>query len=229
MKYALAALAIVVALTATTHAQEESVAPGINKSFNDNPDINRYETIFEGESRSIFVNRREIVKTLGLKKGMAVGDIGAGTGFFSLLFADEVGEKGKVYAVDIAQNFIDHIEKSAKENDKTNVEAILCTDRSVKLPENSIDVAFICDVYHHFEYPYDSLASIHKALKPGGTLIIVDFRRIEGVSKEWTLNHVRCTIGDVIDECQKSGFDFQKKFDLDMPDQYVIQFKKRAE
>ena len=103
----------------------------------------------------------------------------------------------------------------------------MCDERSVKLPENSIDVAFICDVYHHFEYPFDSMASIHKALKPGGEVIIVDFRRIEGRSREWTLNHVRCGIGTVIDEVQQSGFDFVEKIDLGMEDQYVIRFVKR--
>jgi ubiquinone/menaquinone biosynthesis C-methylase UbiE len=208
-------------------AQETSVAPGINDNFK-NPDVDRYVKMFEGESRSIFTSRHTIVETLGLKPGMAVGDIGAGTGFFSLLFSDEVGDKGTVYAVDIAQNFIDHIKTISEENGKKNIKAIVCDERSVKLPENSIDVAFICDVYHHFEYPMDSLKSIHAALKPGGTMVIVDFRRIVGFSREWTLDHVRCGIGTVIDEAQQAGFDFVEKVDLGMDDQYVIRFVKRA-
>jgi ubiquinone/menaquinone biosynthesis C-methylase UbiE len=215
------------ALCIAASAQEKNVAPGINDSFQD-PDVDRYIKLFEGESRSIFSHRHEIVQTLGLKPGMAVGDIGSGTGFFSMLFSDEVGASGKVYAVDIAKNFIDHIEKISQENEKTNIKGVVCDQHSVKRPENSIDVAFICDVYHHFEYPLDSLKSIHSALKPGGTMIIVDFRRIEGVSRKWTLNHVRCGIGTVIDEVQVSGFDFVEKIDLGMEDQYVLKFVKRA-
>ncbi|MFP6580975.1 MAG: methyltransferase domain-containing protein [Candidatus Hydrogenedentota bacterium] len=219
------ALLLTCILVFQTSAQKTSVAPGINDNFQ-NPDVDRYVKMFEGESRSIFTHRHAIVKTLGLEPGMAVGDIGAGTGFFSLLFSDEVGKKGKVYAVDIAQNFIDHIKTISQENKKKNIKGIVCDEHSVKLPKNSIDVAFICDVYHHFEYPFDSLKSIHAALKPGGTMVIVDFRRIEGRSREWTLDHVRCGIGDVIDEAQQSGFDFVEKIDLGMPDQYVIKFVK---
>ena len=220
-------LTVLLLVTATgVSAQEQSVAPGINDSFK-NPDVDRYVKMFEGESRSIFSHRHEIVQALDLKDGMSVADVGAGTGFFSLLFSDEVGATGKVYAVDIAQNFIDHITKISSENEKTNIEAIVCDERSTKLPENSIDVAFICDVYHHFEYPFDSLKSIHAALKPGGTMIIVDFRRVEGYSRKWTMDHVRCSMGTVIEEVEESGFDLLEKINLGMDDQYVIKFTKR--
>jgi ubiquinone/menaquinone biosynthesis C-methylase UbiE len=208
-------------------AQEVSVKPGINDSFQD-PDVDRYVRMFEGESRSIYKHRAAIVDTLQLKPGMAVADIGAGTGFFSLLFSDEVGKKGTVHAVDIADNFIEHIKKTSKEYGKKNVKATVCTERSVELKPESVDVVFICDVYHHFEYPYDSMASIHKALKPGGRLIIVDFERVVGVSRDWTLDHVRCGKGTLQDEVKDSGFDFVQEIDLGMKEQYVFEFVKRA-
>jgi len=159
--------------------------------------------------------------------GHGLGDIGAGTGFFSLLFSDEVGDSGKVYSVDIAENFIDHIKKISKEHEKSNIDAFVCTARSVELPPESIDVAFISDVYHHFEFPRDSMASLHKALKPGGIVIIVDFERIEGVHRQWVLNHVRCGKGTVADEVKDSGFDLIEEIDLGMGDQYILKFKKR--
>jgi len=208
------------------YAQEKSVKPGINDSFQ-NPDVSRYVSLFEGESRAIYKHRSAIVDTLQLKAGMAVADIGAGTGFFSMLFSDEVGKKGKVFAVDIADNFIEHIKKTSKEFGKKNVKASVCSERSVELKAESIDVAFICDVYHHFEYPYDSMASIHTALKTGGRLIIVDFERIVGVSREWTLNHVRCGKGTTADEVKDSGFDLVRELDLGMQGQYVLEFVKR--
>ena len=219
---------LALALCLPVFAQEESVNPGINDNFRD-PDVNRYIKMFEGESRSIFANRREIVDALDLDPGMAVGDIGAGTGFFSLMISDRIGPDGQVYAVDIAENFIEHIKEVSKKHEKDNIEGIVCTDRSTELPEESIDVAFVCDTYHHFEFPYDTLASIHSALKPGGRLVIVDFIRIEGVSSDWVLGHVRCGMGAVIDEVQKAGFDFAAYKDLGMEDQYVIVFTKRDE
>jgi ubiquinone/menaquinone biosynthesis C-methylase UbiE len=207
-------------------AQEQSVKPGINDSFQ-NPDVDRYVRMFEGESRSIYKHRAAIVDTLQLKPGMDVADVGAGTGFFSLLFSDEVGKRGTVHAVDIADNFIEHIKKTSKEYGKKNVKATVCTERSVELKPESVDVVFICDVYHHFEFPNDTMKSIHAALRPGGRLIIVDFERVVGVSREWTLDHVRCGKGTLTDEVKDSGFDFVQQIEDEMPEQYILEFVKR--
>lgn len=222
---ALAALAIAFASLAT--AQEQSVKPGINERFKNDPSVQTFTTMFEGESRAIFANRHAIVDALQLKEGMAVADVGAGTGFFTIMMGDRVGEDGVVYAVDIAENFIDHIAKRAKEEDLSNVETVLCTDRSAELQPESVDLVYICDTYHHFEFPSDTLASIHSALRPDGRLVVVDFERIVGISSEWTLNHVRCGKGTVTDEIKDAGFDFVEEIDL-MDEQYVLVFEKRT-
>ncbi len=208
-------------------AQEQSVKPGINDNFKD-PDVSFYVNLFEGEDRAIFEYRNEILDVLQLKKRTDVADIGAGTGFFSRMMAHKVGRRGKVYAVDIAENFIEHIDELSKKEGLKNIEAIVCSERSVDLPENSIDVAFICDVYHHFEYPLDSMASLHKAMRPGGRLVIVDFERVKGVSRDWTLGHVRCGKGTVTDEVKDAGFDFVEEVDLGMDEQWVRVFRKRG-
>lgn len=212
--------------TAVVVAQQQSVKPGINDNFKD-PDVDKYIAMFEGESREIYKHRNDIVAAVGLKPGMNVADIGAGTGFFSRMFALEVAPAGTVYAVDIAENFVEHIGAMAKKEGIANITASICSERSVDLPENSIDVAFICDVYHHFEYPFDSMASLHKALRPGGRVVIVDFERIAGVSTDWTLDHVRCGKGTVTDEVKDSGFDLLEEKDLGMAGQYVLVFQKR--
>lgn len=219
---------LILCMQAAIPAQEKSLAPGINDNFQD-PDVDAYIKRFEGESRTVYAHRHDIVAALDLKPGMAVGDVGAGTGFFSLLLSDAVGPDGRVYAVDIAENFIEHIKTISEEHKKTNIEAIVCDERSVKLPDESIDLAFVCDTYHHFEYPFDSLASIYSALKPGGRLAIVDYIRVEGQSSDWTLNHVRCGMGGVIDEAQQAGFDFEQEHHLGMDDQYLITFVKPHE
>ena len=163
----LAALAFLVTATFSVPAQEKSVRPGINKPF-ENPDVKDFIGKFEGESREIFTQRKEIVALCKIKPGMAVVDIGAGTGLFTRLFAKEVGPTDKVYAVDIARKFVEHIEKTSKEAGIKNVAGVVCTAFSVKLPPNSVDLVFICDTYHHFEFPFRTMASIHDALRPGG-------------------------------------------------------------
>src|SRR5262245_51757149 len=109
------ALAFLAVTAAWSAAQEKSVSPGINDPFQ-NPDLKEFLAKFEGESREIFPRRKEIVAACQLKPGSAVADVGAGTGLFTRLFAKEVGDKGTVYAVDISQKFLDHIEKSCKDS-----------------------------------------------------------------------------------------------------------------
>ena len=208
-------------------AQEESVNPGINSPFQNDPNVDFFIKTFEGEDRAIFAHRLEILDALHLEPGTDIADIGAGTGFFSRMFANAVGPKGTVYAVDIADNFIEHIEKTAKEEKLQNLKAILCDERSTKLKKASVDIVFICDTYHHFEFPFDTMASIYDALRPGGQVVIVDFERIQGVSNDWTLNHVRCGKGTVTEEVKDAGFDFVEEVPM-MDHQYVIRFTKRG-
>ena len=206
-------------------AQEKSVRPGINDPFKD-PDVKKYVETFEGESREVFAKRKEIVAAIGLKPDSVVADVGAGTGLFTRLFAAELKEKGKVYAVDIAQKFLDHIAKVNKETGITNVTTVLCKDDSVELAAASIDVAFVCDTYHHFEFPQRTMASIHKALKPGGKVVIVDFRRVKGESTDWVMNHVRAGQEVVEKEISEVGFKKvggEKKL---LKENYLVVFEK---
>ena len=208
-------------------AQEKSVRPGINQPF-ENPDVKNFVGIFEGESREIFTKRKEIVAACKLKPEMVVADVGAGTGLFTRLFAKEVGPKGKVYAVDIAPKFIEHVEKTCKDADIKNVIGIVCTADSVKLPPKSVDLVFICDTYHHFEFPFKTMASIHEALRPGGQVVVVDFHRIPGKSREWVLNHVRAGQEVVVKEIEQSGFKKVGEEKL-LSENYLIRFEKKRQ
>jgi predicted methyltransferase len=204
----LAPLAVLIATllhAAPSPAQKKSVRPGINKSFQ-NPNVQSYIKRFERDGREPYDRRKEIVKACHLKPGMAIADVGAGTGLFTRLFSDAVGPKGKVYAVDIAKNFLKHIDKTAKAEERTNITTILCNQQTTNLPANSVDVAFICDVYHHFEFPHKSMRSIHRALKPGGQVILIDFHRIEGKSSKFILSHVRAGKDVFVSEVKKAGF-----------------------
>ena len=212
-------------LSSTAVAQDESVHPGINKKFVER-DLDRWIEMFEGEDRDLYKRRAEVMAVLELEPGMAVADIGAGTGFFSMLFAREVGPTGKVYALDITPKFIDHIEKTAAELGLHNVESRSNPVDSTGLEENSIDVAFIADTYHHFEYPYKMLASIKEALRPGGRVVLVDLERIEGVTGEFVLKMVRAGKGTFTDEFKNAGFELVDEVPFTDED-YILRFKER--
>ncbi len=171
---------------------ESSVKPGINKSFIDpNLDVDSYVKRFEIESREVFICRERILAACGIEKGDTVADVGAGTGLFTRMFSVVVGDEGWVYSVDIAPRFIEHINGEAAKHKLNNITGVLCAENSINLPPNSADVIFVCDTYHHFEYPESTLASIKRALKPDGHLILIDFERIEGKTRKFLMGHVR--------------------------------------
>ena len=215
-------------LTALAFGQDTSVKPGINDKFLD-PKLNVEEWTkkFETESREIFHQREKIVAAAGLKPGMTMADIGAGTGLFTLHFAQAVGADGKFFAVEIAKNFLEHIKARASKASASNVQTILCTERSVELPEASIDLAFICDVYHHFEFPSASLATLHKALKPGGTLVLIDFKRIPGVTSDFIMGHVRA--GQEVFEAEVLAAGFEKIGEVKdvLKENYFVKFRRK--
>lgn len=213
---------------ASAPAHESSVAPGINKPYQA-PDVDSFVARFETESREVYAQRRQIVADMRLRPGSAVADIGAGTGAFTFVLAEAVGARGRVYAVDIAAPFLDHIRARADQQGAKNVETVRCSEDSVALPPHSVDAAFVCDTYHHFEYPQSSLASIREALRPGGELFIVDFERIEGQSSEWVLSHVRCGKETVIREVTSAGFERLPlpSRTADLTENYFLRFRKR--
>lgn len=118
-----------------------------------------------------------LVSHLGLKPGMVVADVGAGSGVISLMMAHEVGPKGKVIAVDIQQEMLDLLGDKIMNHKIENVELVLGTDKSPKLKAASIDLAILVDVYHEFEYPYEMTLELSKSLKPGGRIAFVEYRR----------------------------------------------------
>lgn len=216
---------VCVFVSAPLTAQEKSVNPGINESFQ-NPDVDTFVERFEREGRDAFDHRHEIVEAIALKPGMVIADIGAGTGLFTRLFCPEVGPEGQVIAVDIAESFVKHVEQSAEKDGCKNVIGVVCQADSVNLPPHSIDRAFICDTYHHFEFPTKTMQSIHAALRPGGKVILIDFHRIEGVSREWTMGHVRAGQEVFTKEICDAGFQqVEEKPDM-LDESYYVVFEK---
>jgi predicted methyltransferase len=208
-------------------AQQKSVNPGINKPF-DNPNVQEFIGLFEREGRDAFDHRQEIVRECRITPGMTVADVGAGTGLFTRMFSPLAGPKGRVYAVDVSDEFVEHVEKTAKEEGLTNVVGVVCTPDSVNLPPESIELAFICDTYHHFEFPERMLASIHRALKSNGQLVLIDFHRIQGQSSDWIMSHVRAGQEAFVKEIVAAGFrQVDEKKGL-LKESYFVRFEKAA-
>ena len=208
---------------------EPSVKPGINDNFlKSDLDIDQWIGRFEIESREVYAARADVLAATGITSGSMVADIGAGTGIYTREFAQAVGDAGWVYAVDISPRFVEHLNKQTKKDSLTNVTTLLCHDDSICLPPDSIDHAFICDTYHHFEYPAKTLASIHKALRNDGKLMVIDFNRIPGVSREWTLNHVRGGKELFRGEIEAAGFEFMAERTIaGFKENYFLEFRKK--
>jgi ubiquinone/menaquinone biosynthesis C-methylase UbiE len=177
----------------------------INEPFK-KPDVKRFIATFESGNREIYAKRLEILSSLRLTPGMAVADVGAGTGLFTRLFAEKVGPKGKVYAVEIAPEFLAHIAAEAQKRGESQVVTVLGSQESTSLPHESADLVFLCDVYHHLEKPIKALLSIHRALRPDGRLVVIDFDRVQGQSTGFVLKHVRAGKSVFLKEIESSGF-----------------------
>ncbi len=209
-------------------AQGSTITPTakeLNKSFD--ADAAEWAQRFEHEGRAIYDKRFEILDAMELKPGMDVADIGAGSGLISRLIAQRVAPSGTVYAVDIARNMVEHIAKTAEEQNLSNLKAVLGEPHSPQLAANSVDVVCIIDAYHHFEYPRDMLAEINKALRPDGLLLLVDFKRIDGVSRDFILKMVRAGEGTFTDEFLNAGFELVERRDDMFPENYLLKFRHR--
>ena len=221
-------LSAFVALGAATAWSQAVDVAALNAGYKD-PELQVEVWVdrLESEGREAFDFREEIATAIGLAPGQSVADVGAGTGLFTPLLAELVGEDGRVYAVDIVPKFIEHIEDKAAERGLRQVTAILGTDSSTNLEPASVDVVFVCDTYHHFEDYNAMLASIRTALKPGGKLVVVEFERVPGQSSDFTLEHIRAGKEVFTSEIVASGFRFSHETDIPgMNETFMREFER---
>jgi len=208
--------------------REESVKKGINDSFKDPElDVQSFVDRFEVESREVFAAQDAILGALDLKPGMRIADVGAGTGLFSLPLARAVGPDGWVFAVDIAPRFLQHIQKNAAGASAQNIGTVLCSETSIGLPPGSVDLVFLCDTYHHFEFPRSTMASIERALRADGRLVLIDFERLPESSREWILDHMRAGKDVFRAEIEEAGFELVREAKVEgLEENYFLEFRK---
>jgi ubiquinone/menaquinone biosynthesis C-methylase UbiE len=166
----------------------------------------------------------EALDIIGVKKGSSAADIGAGSGYMTVRLAKRVGASGVVYANDIQQPMLDLVDKRLKAAKLANVHLILGTPDDPKLAEASVDLALLVDVYHEFSQPQAMLRHLHDALKPGGRLVLLEYRK-EDPSIPIRPEH-KMSVAEARIEVEAEGFHLGR-VDDGLPRQHVLIFNKR--
>ncbi len=168
----------------------------------------------------------QLVELLKLTPGMVVADIGAGSGVISIKMANKVKPNGTVLAVDIQEEMLSVLAKRCKQLKITNVKPVHGTEKSPNLKPGTVDLAIMVDVYHEFRYPYEMLWAISKALKPGGRVAFVEYRK-EDPNVPIKLVH-KMTESQVKREAAEPELDLAFVETIEtLPWQHVIIFERR--
>jgi ubiquinone/menaquinone biosynthesis C-methylase UbiE len=192
----------------------------------------RYATVMDARGaewldrneRETEENPDEALSIIGIKKGSSVADIGAGSGYMTVRLSKRVGSNGVVYASDIQQPMLDILDKRLKSSRITNVQLVLGAPDDPKLPPASIDLALLVDVYHEFSQPQAMLRGIHQALKPGGRLVLLEYKK-EDSSIPIRPEH-KMSVSEAKMEVEPEGFRLGR-VDDGLPWQHILVFNKR--
>jgi SAM-dependent methyltransferase len=203
------------------------VSPTATPKIDDNINRPRSEpyagdlSIFEDANRAKNLQIDRVMDILKISDGKNVGDIGAGSGWFTTRAAKRVGAKGKVFAVEINQEYINYINERAKKENLSNIQTVLGTEDDPKLPENSVDAVLILKTYHEIGQPIKVLEKVRKSLKKEARIGIIDKNGKgddHGIQKE-----------TVVEELKRAGFSLIEDYDFVKPDgmDYFLVFQTK--
>jgi len=209
----------------TTQTATPVASPTASPQTNDNINRPRSEpytgdlSIFEDAKREENLQINRVMDILKISEGKSVADIGAGSGWFTVRAAKRVGEKGKVFAVEINQDYINYINDRSKRENFSNIQTVLGTEDDPKLPAGSVDAVLILKTYHEIGQPVKVLANIRKSLKKDALVGIIDRNGSgddHGIKKEV-----------VVDELKHAGFVLKEEFDFTKADgmDYFLVFR----
>ena len=181
-----------------------------------------YIQALEDPERAAWQQPEQVIAKLDLKPGDEVADLGAGSGYFTLRMAREVGQGGRVYAVDTNPEMLRDIEKRAEEEQLENIQTILADPNDPKLGSQSVDLIFICDVLHHISHRERYYPLLARALRLGGRLVDIDFyKRNLPVGPPVEMKIAK---KDAIKEIEPAGFDLVHDYDF-LKYQYFLVFE----
>lgn len=159
---------------------------------------------------------------IGIRPGMTVADVGAGTGYMTLRMARRVGPSGKVYANDLQPEMLEKLRAASQREKLSNIETVPGTETDPKLPAGEIDLVLLVDVYHEFSHPQAMLDRIRESLRPDGRLVLVEYRK-EDPKVPIRLVH-KMSVEEVKTEVEAEGYKLDQVIEK-LPRQHIIIFR----
>ncbi|MEO6026523.1 MAG: methyltransferase domain-containing protein [Candidatus Binatia bacterium] len=199
-----------------------AATPGSNHDF---ADVEQWRRVFDDPGRDAWQKPRELVAALGLRPGMWVADLGAGTGYFSRYLDAAVAPGGVVFAVDTEPNLVAHLRTRAEQEKTATVVPILASTDDPRLPPGALDLVLIVDTYHHFDRRLEYLRRLSAAVKPQGRIAIVDWKKDD--LKIGPPPEHRLARAEVVDEMRAVGYALVAEPAL-LAHQYVLVFTRRG-
>jgi ubiquinone/menaquinone biosynthesis C-methylase UbiE len=187
------------AATPPAHGHHDATA---RHSFED---VSHWVAVFDDPARDAWQKPAAVVRALQLRPGMCVADLGAGTGYFSRYLAAGVGAAGTVLAVDTEPNLVVHLRERAEREQTPNVVPILASADNPRLPTGLVDLVLIVDTVHHIDDRIAYLRRLQRALKPGGRVAVVDFKKDADVPVGPPPEH-RLAREQIVEEFQSAGY-----------------------
>jgi len=179
----------------------------------------QWAKVFDDPERDAWQKPHEVIQALALKPDAVIADIGSGTGYFSVRFAN-MTPKGRVYGVDTEPDMVKYLAERAKREGLKNVTAVAGAPGDPRLPEKA-DLIILVDVYHHVEDRERYFRQLQKSLKPGGRIAVIDFRMESPVGPP---QRARIAPQRVKDELKRAGFTLAQEHDF-LPNQYFLVFQ----
>lgn len=184
-------------------------------------DVERWQAVFDDPARDAWQKPDQVVGALALAPGMAVADLGAGTGYFSRRLSAAVGPTGTVFAVDTEPQMVVHLRARAERERTPNVVPVLASADRPRLPARGIDLVLVVDTYHHIDDRVAYFRALRAALRPGGRIAVVDWHKRE-LPVGPPLDH-KLARQQVVDEMREAGFALATEHDV-LPYQYFLVF-----
>lgn len=188
------------------------------------PNVMEYLDRLDDPERDQYQKPAQVIDALGLRRGMHVADLGAGSGYFTRRFVEAVGETGKVYVIDVEPEALKYVEHRLVQMHRPfEAEFILARPDNPKIPVESVDLIFICNTYHHLEDRTEYFRNLKASLRPGGRMAIVDFYHDDRSGELGFPKRHLVAKEKVVEEMREAGYRLVKEHTF-LTKQYFLEF-----